>query len=148
MKNEIIVIELADLLENVLVLKTKGWRLSQICAAFRDGHYELSYSFADDETLDYETLRINCPINSVIPSISEFYSAADFYENEMKELFGVEVKMMKRDYHRRLYRIKAEMPFLPEEERAKVVRQPDTAIPGAIPEAMKGVSEVPKEDTE
>ena len=97
MKNEIIVIELADLLENALVRKNKGWRLSQICAAFRDGHYELSYSFADDETLDFETLRVNCPINSVVPSISELYSAADFYENEMKELFGVEVKMMKRN---------------------------------------------------
>ncbi|MBQ3901975.1 MAG: NADH-quinone oxidoreductase subunit C [Lachnospiraceae bacterium] len=148
MKNEIIVIELADLLENALVRKNKGWRLSQICAAFRDGHYELSYSFADDETLDFETLRVNCPINSVVPSISELYSAADFYENEMKELFGVEVKMMKRDYHRRLYRIKAQTPFLSEEDRAKLVRQPDTLVPGAVPEAMKGVSEVPKEDTE
>ena len=34
------------------------------------------------------------------------------YENEMKELFGVNIQMINLDYQNRLYRINEETPFL------------------------------------
>ena len=45
----------------------------------------------------------------------------DFYENEMKELFGVKIQMISLDYKNKLYRIEVETPLGPakEEEGAK-----------------------------
>ena len=34
------------------------------------------------------------------------------YENEMKELFGVNIQMINLDYNNKLYRINEEAPFL------------------------------------
>jgi ech hydrogenase subunit D len=114
-KNVMTVIDKEQLLESVMAMKTKGFRLSQACASYKDGKYNLSYSFADDTTYYYETLRVVIDKDETIPSISEFYAYADFYENEMKELFGVKIQMIKHDYHNKLYRIEAETPFLPKD---------------------------------
>ena len=57
-ENELIVIEKGDLLSKCMEMKVNGLRFSQACAAFYEGNYELSYSFADDETYEYKTLRL------------------------------------------------------------------------------------------
>jgi len=116
--NNIIKIEKSELLENTMRIKDKGLRLSQACAAYADGKFELSYSFSDDETYEYTTLRVIVGLCEPVASISEFYPYASFYENEMKELFGVNIEMIRFDYHEKLYRIKRETPLLPEEGRA------------------------------
>ena len=117
------VIEKDGLLREVMAMKSRGMRLSQACASYKDGKYELSYSFSDDETLDYETLRVVCDLADRIPSIHDFYSCASFYENEMRELFGVKIELIEPDYHNKLYRIKAETPFLPEDAKAEQKKQ-------------------------
>ncbi len=99
------------LLEKVMEKKNMGRKLSQACAAFVDNKYELSYSFSDDDTLVFETLRIVIEPDVEIPSITEFYPYAFLYENEMKELFGVKIKMIGLDYNNKLYRIDEEAPF-------------------------------------
>lgn len=116
-KNEIIEIQKEDLLLRAIEMKKKGLRLSQICAAWADKKYELSYSFADDETYDYFTLRVLAEKEEEIPSVTEVFPMAVFYENEMKELFGVKIQMISEDLHDRLYRIDTKTPFLPEEDR-------------------------------
>ena len=45
-------------------------------------------------------------------SVTEFYPYAFLYENEMKELFGVNVQMVNLDYQNKLYRINEETPFI------------------------------------
>ena len=115
-----------SLLENVLKMKKQGLRLSQICASYLDGKTKLSYSFADDETYDYYTLRIVMDPDEHVPSITEVFPAALFYENEIKELFGVRVDMISLDYENKLYRIAAEEPFLPEEGK-KIRAEKDAA---------------------
>ena len=50
-------------------------------------------------------------------SITACYPYAFRYENEMKELFGVKIKSIHPDYQNKLYRIKAETPFLKEEDK-------------------------------
>ncbi|MCR5272774.1 MAG: NADH-quinone oxidoreductase subunit C [Lachnospiraceae bacterium] len=105
------------LLRKVLVMKNKNMRLAQMCAAFVEGKYELSYSFADDETYEMSTLRLIIEPDTAIPSITEIYPYAFFYENEINELFGVNVKFINHDYNKKLYRIDAESPFVKKEDK-------------------------------
>ena len=101
-----------ELLANVMTLKNNKLRLSQICCAYSNEKLELSYSFADDNTYDYINLRIVMDKDTEICSITEFYPYAFLYENEMKELFGVNIMMLNMDYNSKLYRLKDETPFI------------------------------------
>lgn len=108
-------IEVGELLPMVMKLKKAGMRLSQACAALIDGKFELSYSFADDTTYQYETLRLVIDTDVEVPSITEVVPPAVFYENEMKELFGVRIRMINVDYQDKLYRIKEVHPLGPDD---------------------------------
>ena len=111
--------------ENVLIeipvsdlrMKKENLRLSQMCAAYHEGKLELSYSFANDQTYELKTLRIVTDRETLVPSITELYSCAVFYENEMRELSGVNIQMMDLDYHEKLYRIGVETPLAPKEDK-------------------------------
>lgn len=102
----------AELLGQVMAQKNMGRRLSQICAAYVNDKLELSYSFAEDDTNLYHNLRLVIDKETEVCSITELYPYAFLYENEMKELFGVNVQMINVDYKNRLYRIQEEAPFL------------------------------------
>lgn len=110
---ELIVIEKDQLLEKVMEMKHARLRLAQACAAYIDGKYELSYSFSNDKTYEYKTLRVIMGLTDSVPSVTEIYPYATFYENEMQELYGCQIRMINVDYHDRLYRIKEKAPFLP-----------------------------------
>ena len=101
-----------QLLGNVMALKNQNLRLSQICCAYSNEKIELSYSFADDNTNEYLNLRIVMDKDDEVCSITEFYPYAFLYENEMKELFGVNIHMINLDYNQKLYRLKDETPFI------------------------------------
>ena len=118
-KETLRVIEKEGLLREVMAMKSRNMRLSQACASYKDGKYELSYSFADDETMDYETLRVCVGLADIVPSIHNYYSCAAYYENEMRELFGVKIDLIEPDYHNKFYRISAETPFLPADAKEK-----------------------------
>jgi ech hydrogenase subunit D len=109
-------IEVFDLLPTVMQKKKEGLRLSQACAAYVNEKYELSYSFADDTTYQLTTLRVVIDVNERVPSITEIIPQALFYENEMKELFGVNIEMISLDWNNKLYRIEEEAPFGPKKE--------------------------------
>lgn len=100
-----------ELLGHVMAMKSHKLRLSQICCVFSNDKLELSYSFANDETNDYINLRIVTDKSTEICSITEFYPYAFLYENEMKELFGVNILMINLDYNSKLYRLQDETPF-------------------------------------
>ena len=101
-----------ELLGNVVAMKKNGLRLSQICCAYSNKKLELSYSFADDNTYDYINLRLVIDKDTEVCSITELYPYAFLYENEMKELFGVNIMMMNMDYNQKLYRLHDEAPFV------------------------------------
>ena len=113
---EHVIIEITpdQLLGNVMALKNNKLRLSQICCAYSNEKIELSYSFADDNTNEYINLRIVMDKDDEVCSITEFYPYAFLYENEMKELFGVNIHMINLDYNQKLYRLKDKTPFIPE----------------------------------
>ena len=101
-----------ELLGNVMTLKNNKLRLSQICCAYSNEKIELSYSFADDETYEYINLRMVIDKDTPVCSITELYPYAFLYENEMKELFGVDIRMINMDYNQKLYRLQDEAPFV------------------------------------
>ena len=106
---ELTVIESSELSTRALTMKRDNARLVQICAVSIPDGYELSYSFAKG----YEFINYRIVINEIekIPSIGDIYPSAVFYENEMKELFGVNIEAMYLDYNNKLYRIEQETPF-------------------------------------
>ncbi|HAK58193.1 MAG TPA: hypothetical protein DCP06_04365 [Lachnospiraceae bacterium] len=106
-------IEVGELLPKVMELKKEGMRLSQACAAYIDDKFELSYSFADDVDYTYKSLRLVIDTDTEVPSITEVVPSAVFYENEMKEIFGVRINMISLDYNNKLYRINVENPLGP-----------------------------------
>ncbi len=96
-------------LPQVIQFKMEKWRLAQLCAVRVEGGYELSYSFAKDYQL--RTLRVTLTDEEKVPSITQMYPCAFLQENEMAELFGVQVENIEGDYHGKLYRIARETPF-------------------------------------
>ena len=111
-EHELVEIVPGTLLGHVMSQKNKGRRLSQICCAYSNEKIELSYSFADDETYEYINLRMVIDKDTPVCSITELYPYAFLYENEMKELFGVDIRMINMDYDQKLYRLKDEAPFI------------------------------------
>ncbi|MCR5640736.1 MAG: NADH-quinone oxidoreductase subunit C [Lachnospiraceae bacterium] len=113
-------IEVGDLLRRALELKKAGFRFSQAHAVYvaKESKYELSYSFSDYSTYQLHSLRVVIDLDTVVPSITEIIPAAVFYENEMKELFGVKIEMISTDLDNKLYRIAVEAPFGPKKEEA------------------------------
>lgn len=107
-------IELDKLLFEVMRKKEQGLRLSQICVAYVNEKYELSYSFmADDGSYQFSNLRVVIDLFEQVPSICKIYPYAIFYENEMAELFDVNIEMIDINYHGKFYRINQEAPMLP-----------------------------------
>jgi ech hydrogenase subunit D len=98
-----------ELVQNCLQLKSENVRLVQICATRTDGGFELSYSFADGYKL--LTLRANIEETDEISSISTVFPPAFLYENEMKDLFGIRIRLITVDYDGNLYRIQEKAPF-------------------------------------
>ena len=99
-----------DIVERAIGKKLRGCRLAQICAVRTADGYELDYSYADpDDSL--ETFRVSIATDDEILSITSVYPCAFLYENEMKELFGVNINLINVDYDSKLYRINVETPF-------------------------------------
>ena len=104
-----------ELLQAVQEKKNSGWRIIQICCSFVDGKYEVTYSFGKIyEIINY---RLVVEKDEKVTSISRIYNSAVYYENEMHELFGLNVEEIMIDLHDKLYRIAVEKPFLKEEDK-------------------------------
>ena len=105
-------IPVGELTAEVLRMKHEGWRLMQIHATKRKGDeptYEVSYSFVKEYEL--YNLRIVVTPETEIMSISDIYGPAFLYENEMTDLFWLNIKMISLDYHGNLYRLDNKTPF-------------------------------------
>lgn len=106
---ELTVIDCSELAGCALNMRRENARLVQICAVSIPDGFELSYSFAKEyEFINY---RIVINENDKVVSIGDIYPGAVFYENEMKELFGVNIESMYLDYNNKLYKIETETPF-------------------------------------
>ena len=105
---------LVDLTPDMLPMKAvkaknNNARLVQICAVNTADGYDLLYSFA--EGYHFVNYKINVKRNDKIVSISDIYPSASLYENEMRELFGVNIEFIKLNYNDKLYTIDGVTPF-------------------------------------
>lgn len=94
----------------VLMLRHEGWRLAHISATTLPQCIEISYGF--DREGEYQTLRLTLQGPAPrLPSISRIYWAAFVYENELHDLFQIEVEGMVVDFQGRFIKTATPFPF-------------------------------------
>ena len=114
------------LLDKVRELREKGCRLVQIGATRLPEQLELTYSFDLDCRLT--SLRLQLPVPQPrVPSITAIYGCAVLYENEMHDLFGLQVDGMALDFQGNFYRTAVKYPFA--STKAPVARPAAPAAP-------------------
>ncbi len=100
------------LVDRVTEKKEQGYRLVQICCTNVAEGFELLYTFEKDLTA--ECLRLTCPKDTEIQSVSGVFWPAFLYENEMKDLFGVKIKHIVLDYGGNFFRLTQKTPWNPQ----------------------------------
>jgi ech hydrogenase subunit D len=144
-QEQIELITIDALLEKVRTKKDQGCRLVQISATQLPGQIELTYSFDLDSQL--ANLRLLLPGEEPhLPSISSIYLCSILYENEIHDLFGVQVAGMAVDFKGKFYKTAIKYPFatakLPCASSAATPAAPATgAVPCATtPPAITGAT--------
>ncbi len=128
-------IPMQSLLERTGELRKQGYRLVQIGATRLPEYVELTYSFDRESRLT--NLRFQMPAEGArLPSISGIYWCAFLYENELHDLFNVQVDGMAVDFHGHLYETTVKFPF--GSTKAPVVK-PASAAPSAPPATTAAV---------
>ena len=110
---KVIEIESSKLLSEVDQLRSANWRLVQILCIGQQGGAELSYSFGADSVrgLELRTLRFTVSEGTSVPSITALYPAAFLYENEIRDLFGVQIERIAGDWLGKIYDVAKNTPF-------------------------------------
>jgi ech hydrogenase subunit D len=106
---EFISVDPKSIIDESQKLKFAGYHLIQQCATRIPDAYELIYTFGKD--LEMKNLKIILPEDQEISSITSIYPCAFIYENEMHDLFGIQIKMINIDFEGKLYRTAIETPF-------------------------------------
>ncbi|MGA3030157.1 MAG: NADH-quinone oxidoreductase subunit C [Candidatus Limnocylindrales bacterium] len=73
------------------------------------GVFEIAWAFARGN--EFETIREQIEAGEAVPSVSELFGAAFLYENEIRELFGINVTGIGLDLHGQLYKTATRVPF-------------------------------------
>ena len=129
MEQQILEIENVDLLNKVMDMKNAGCRLVLICAVKLE-KFMLLYSFMKNGEL--VTFRIYVDAGEPVESISRLFSYSYLYENEMKDLFGINMINMRINYNGHIYETALKTPFNPAPENpAQEVQAQDTSSPAA-----------------
>ena len=104
------IIPVDALMDKARAMRTQGCRLVQICATRLADQLELTYSF--DQGRRLASYRVLLPAaEAKVPSISSVFWCAFLYENEMHDLFNLEVEGMAVDFHGTLYTTAVKFPF-------------------------------------
>ncbi|HAM14761.1 MAG TPA: NADH:ubiquinone oxidoreductase, partial [Eggerthellaceae bacterium] len=82
---------LSGLHREASVMKAEGWRFIQTHAVFADEGVDLYYSFMKSgEVRNYRVAGVQKGME--VPSITDLFLAAFVFENEARELFGVDMR--------------------------------------------------------
>ncbi|MFO1477714.1 MAG: NADH-quinone oxidoreductase subunit C [Verrucomicrobiota bacterium] len=110
MSESIEIIPMESLRERARGFREQGWRLVQISATRLPDQVELTYSF--DRGGEMKNLRFSAaPVETRVPSISPVYGCAILYENEIHDLFNVQVEGLTVDFKGNLYKTAIKFPF-------------------------------------
>jgi hypothetical protein len=75
------------------------------------GAFEVTWAFSKDDEAKLESLREVVTAGDKVPSVSEFFGAAFLYENEIRELFGIDIEGIGLDLQGQLYKTATKIPF-------------------------------------
>jgi len=127
-QDQIEIITIETLADKVKAMREQGRRLVQISATQLPGAIELTYSFDLDNRLT--NLRLSLPGEKPqLPSISSIYLCAVLYENEIHDLFGVQVNGLAMDFKGNFYKTAVKFPFA--SARIPCASSAATPAPGA-----------------
>jgi len=113
MDQQITDIQNMDLLNKAMDMKNAGCRLVQICAVKLE-KFMLLYTFSNKGEL--VTFRTYVDAAEPVESISRLFSYSYLYENEMRDLFGINMINMRIDYNGHFYETAIKTPFNPEDK--------------------------------
>jgi hypothetical protein len=102
------------------------------------GVFEIAWAFAKAGEL--ELIREQISVCDPVPSISEFFGAAFLYENEIRELFGINVTGINVDLAGQLYQTNTKVPFSHQAIKARLAATA-AAAPTATTAAAGAASE-------
>src|ERR1017187_1511005 len=129
-QEQIELITIDALLEKVRTKKAQGCRLVQIGAPQLPCQIELTDSF--DLNSQLTNLRLSLPGEEPhLPSISSIYRCSILYENEIHDLFGVQVAGMAVDFKGNFYKTAIKYPFA----SAKAACASGAAVTATVPTA-------------
>jgi hypothetical protein len=106
-----------ELREHVEGYDNRGWRFVNICGSTVAGGVELIYSFS--KGLPLENLRFTIDNKTVIPSVSDRFPNAFFFENETHDLFGVNFSDISIDFDGEFYTVAVPTPMNPHSSAAR-----------------------------
>ena len=99
---EFIPLQLDQLHREAAVMKVEGWRFIQTHAVKADDGIDLYYSFMKDGvTRNYRVAGVTK--DQAVPSITDLFLAAFVFENEARELFGVDMRDIAIDFAGNMY---------------------------------------------
>jgi ech hydrogenase subunit D len=120
-------------------LFAEGYRFVQVGCATLENSYELTYCY--DKAYRLRNFRITLMRDEEIPSISVIYPNAFLYENELHDLFGLNVRNISIDYNGTLYRTAIKTPFSIDNVKQPVPPQPKPEVVKETPESVKEKTE-------
>ena len=124
----ITIISPETLLERVKEMRDQGWRLVHIGTTPLKEILEITYSF--DKEGKFENLRLQIPgEGACLPSVSGIFWCAFIYENEMHDLFNIQVDGIAIDFKGKFYKTAVKFPF--------ACKTPDTAPAPAVVSASQ-----------
>jgi ech hydrogenase subunit D len=103
------VISIASLIGRVEAFRKGAYRLVQMNCSKIGEQFEINYSFEKDYR--FENIRIILTLDTEVPSITGMYWGAFVYENEMHDLYGVQVKGINIDFQGNFIRTSIPYPF-------------------------------------
>jgi hypothetical protein len=89
----------------------RGWRFVNICGSTVDDGVELIYTFS--QGLPMENLRFTIDPKDALPSVSDRFPNAFFFENETHDLFGVQFSGISIDFNGEFYTVSVPTPMNP-----------------------------------
>jgi ech hydrogenase subunit D len=114
MDQTILDIQIPEIKEKAQAMKAEGRRLVQICCTKLPDKLELQYSY--DKNFDFISFRVTmADVSTPILSISDIFLNAFLYENEIHDLYGVQVQGIAVDYKGNFYRTDIKRAFNPEQ---------------------------------
>ena len=102
-KTENVAAEKFEMFNKLSELKSQGARLITITALDHGSEIEYVYNFAKD--LNVINLRVKTPRGEAMPSISSVYPSAFLFENELQDLFKIQVSGISVDFGGKLLTI-------------------------------------------